>query len=281
MIYSLSRLKSLNDVIQIQAGVVKRVKEYAAGNAKESAIVSSETPMSVPVQKSIKKAFDEFMSSNTSQTMFVNTNLDIERFSTSMSGTEMLEFFKEVNKLMLEQYNIPPHLLGGLSSQGANKSDEVLLSIRIWFNLMVKPVLTNIELQMARYYRTVLNLKDVVIKFNLSDIDLLDDPIDSKVDRAVKLSKAGLASVNEARIMSELEPLSEESADYHFLPAYLLGSAPVSIENFDDNIERLLQGINGDGTGPSEEGNELPSGNSGDEDNTSVTEDTRGGKQDE
>lgn len=271
LLYSLSSLKALNDVVQIQAGIVARVKEYAQGAAKESAIVSAEAPMSADTQGKLKDAFDKFMGNTSSATLFVNTKLDVKQLSNAMDGTDMLNFFTAVNQLMISQFNIPAHLLGDLSKQGANKSDEVLYALKIWFTTNLRPILTNIELQFTRYFRDVLGIKNARIKFDVSDIDILDDFIERKTDRSIKLSKAGIISINEARAMVELDAINAESADLHFMPAYLLGSAPVSIENFDTEVERLLQGVASTST------DTLPAGNSGDEDNTNVQTGQRGG----
>ena len=267
LIYSLSRLKSLNDVLLMQGGVVQRAKEFTAGNAKDSAIVSTNVPLSGDVQSKINTAFNEFMQSNTSSTLFVNTDLKVDSFSSSMSATELLNFFTELNKVIIDQFNIPPSLLGDYGGS-ANKNEEVLYSLKIWFNVMVKPILRNIELQMTRYFREVLGLKNAVLKYNFNEIDILDDHIDQKVERATKLHKVGIISLNEARELCELEPLDSEQADNHYFPAFLLGSSPVSVENFNEELDRYLR------TGSTDS---LPSGSSGDEDNESVTEDIRGG----
>lgn len=272
LIYSLSSLQALNDVVQIQAGLVGRIKEYAQGAAKESAIVSAEAPMSKDNQDKLKAAFDKFMASTSSTTLLLNTKLDVKQLSNSMNVGEMLSFFTTVNNIMLSQYNIPPHLLGDLSRQGANKSDEVLYALKIWFTTNLRPVLTNVELQFTRYFRNILGLKNARVKFDINEIDILDDFIERKTDRAIKLSKAGLVSVNEARNMVEISSVNAPAADLHFMPAYLLGSAPVSIENFDTEVERLLQGVNTTASA-------LPAGNAGDVDNTNVVTDSRGGPQ--
>lgn len=273
LLYSLTRLQALNDVVQMQAGIVNRTKEYAQGAAKESAIVSTDTPLGKDTQLKIKDAFDTFMRSTTSSTLFLNTKVDVKQLSTAMSVSEMLEFFTRINKIMLDQFNLPPALLGDYSASGANKNEELLYSLRVWFATNLLPVMKNIELHFTKYFRNVLGLKNAVLKFNYNDIDILEDFIDTKVDRAIRLSKAGLISINEARLLAEYKELDYEAARYHFLPAYLLGSAPVSVENFDAEVERLLQGVSNDST--------LPAGNSGDEDNENIITGSRGGAQDE
>lgn len=269
LLYSLSRLKALNDVIQIQAGIVAKTKEFTQGGAKDSVIISAKDPIGEKQQKAIKTAFDNFMKSTSSKTMLINTELKVDKMSNSMSGSEMLDFFKAINQVILDQFNLPPALLGDYSAAGANKNEELLFSLRVWFTTMLKPILENIGLQFTRYFRNMLGLKGIIVKLDFSEIDILDDFIDAKVDRAIKLHKEGLASLNEARELAELPRIEAEAADLHFFPAFLLGSAPVSVENFDKEVERMLQGANASQS--------LPAGNAGGSDNTSVIDDTRGG----
>lgn len=273
LLYSLSRLKALNDVISIQAGIVAKTKEFITGGAKDSAIISAEDPIGEKQQKAIKTAFDKFMTSATSNTMLINTKLNVTKMSNSMTGTEMLAFFQEINKVILDQFNLPPALLGDYSNAGANKNEELLYSLRVWFTTMLKPILTNVGLQFTKYFRAQLGLKGITVKLDYSDIDILDDFIDAKVDRALKMHKEGLISLNEARELAELDPIDTPAADLHFFPAFLLGSAPVSVENFDKEVERMLQGANPNASGT------LPAGNAGGTDNTSVTTNSQGGKQ--
>lgn len=269
LLYSLSRLQALNDVIQIQAGIVSKTKEFTQGGAKDSAIISAKDPIGEKQQKAIKSAFDNFMASTSSKTMLINTDLTVTKMTNAMTGTEMLAFFKEINQVILDQFNLPPALLGDYSNAGANKNEELLFSLRVWFTTMLKPILENIGLQFTRYFRNILGLKGIIVKLDYSEIDILDDFIDAKVDRAIKLHKEGLCSLNEARELAELPRIEAPAADLHFFPAFLLGSAPVSVENFDKEVERMLQGA--------QTGTQLPAGNAGGTDNTSVTDSTRGG----
>ena len=276
LIYSLSRLKSLNDVIQIQAGIVAKTKEMSQGGAKDSFIVSAKNPMSKDSQSAIKQAFDTFIASAGTSSLFLNTELNYHQVGNSMSASEMLSFFVQVNKMMLDHFNLPPALIGDYSASGANKNEELIYSLRVWFTTMMRPVIHNVELAFTRYFRNTLGLKNAIIKFDLSDLDILDDPIDLKVDRALKMHKAGLMSFNEARELCELDKLEDESADLHFLPQYLTGSAPISIENFSTEVERLLQGNVTDPTVGTDNISDA-SGNAGGTDNTNVATGSRGG----
>lgn len=271
LVYSLSRLKSLNDVVLMQAGVVSHMKHYFSGGAKDSVIVSTDAPISEKNMKTIKGAFDDFIGSAETKSLFLNSQLKVDRVSNSMSGSDMLSILKEINVMILEHYGVNAFLSGSFSASGAGKSEESKVAARLFFNIHLKPVFRNMELQFTRFFQYALGMKGVEVAFDFSDIDIIADSLDEKADIATKLIKPGIMSLNEAREMVELPPIAEDAASKHWLPAYLLGSAPVSVENYDDEMERLL---NLAGT---EMGDSLPNGAAGDVDNESVIEDSRGG----
>ena len=269
LLYSLSRLKSLNDVILLQSGIVAQSKAKLTGGAKDSVIISSEAPISGRNMTNIKQAVDEFMQSATSSSLFMNAGLSVDTVGTSMSASDMLEYFTKLNTMIIRHFNIPGYLVGS-DGGGANKSEEIRYSLRIFFTTTLKPVFRNIELQMTRFIRDVLGIKNIEMQFDLTDLDFLDESIDEKTDRALKLNKQGLISMNEARRMIEMAPIQEESANLHYFSAYLLGSAPISVENYSADLERYLnmQSVGAGG---------LPAGNAGGPDNTNLETGSQGG----
>lgn len=269
LIYSLTRLKSLNDVLIMQAGVVNQSKEMLTGGSKKASIISADTPISERNMTKIKSEFDSFMKSATSSSFFMNTKLDVQSIGNAMTGKDLLELFTMINDTILKHFSIPSFLLG-VSSKGANKTEEVSLLLRTFFNSQLLPVLTNIELHFTRFFREQLGLQNYVVKFDYSDLNILKMPEEIQVDLTIKKHKAGLITLNEARSMLELDDRDDEAAGKIYMPAYLLGSAPVSYDDYDSDLERMLNlGTITDGS--------LPAGNSGDDDNTSVIDDTRGG----
>ena len=268
LLYSLSRLQALNDVILMQAGIVKQSKEMLAGGAKKASIISADAPISERNMKLIKAEFDRFMDSATSTSMFMNIPLNVNAVGNSMTGKEMLELMIQLNSMMLEAYAIPPYLLGRYKS-GANRNTEITYSNRIFFTMQLKPVLKNIEKQLTRFMREQMGLKNIEMQFDYSDLDILKLSDDEKSTMVLAQLKGGLISLNEAREATEWSAIDSDAADNVFMPAYLLGGSPVSYNNFDEDLARMLDGASKDDT--------LPSGNAGGDDNTNVESDSRGG----
>ena len=61
--------------------------------------------------------------------------------------------------------------------------------------------------------------------------------METKVELSSKLLKLGMISLNESREMVELEPLDVEEASKHWLPAYLVSSKPVAIEDYKELLD--------------------------------------------
>jgi len=274
LLYSLSRLKSLNDVVLMQAGIVASTKDMLTGGAKDSSIISSDAPISDRNMKRIKTEFNAFMQSATSSSLFMNTPLNVTKIGNSLSGGEMIELLNTVNTMMLEHFAIPPYLLGKFKS-GANRNTEITYANRIFFSMQIKPVLKNIEKQITRFMREQQGLKNIRMVFDYDDLDILKLPYEEEVAVTLQQLKAGSITLNEAREKMEYQPRDDEAADKIFMPAYLLGSAPVSYDDYDADLERML--ALGEVIGDEEA---LPDGNSGGTDNENVETGSTGGDND-
>jgi hypothetical protein len=131
------------------------------------------------------------------------------------------------------------------------------------------PVFRSVEYQFTRYFRNTLKIKGAVVKLNFEDVEILKDDLKVKTDRAQGLLKQGIISFNEAREMCELHPLPDAAADLNYLPAYLLGQYPVSLQNYDVDMAKLFDtsGLAGD----------TPDGAAGGTDNENVVTGSTGG----
>ncbi len=253
LLYSLSRLKSLNDILTLQADVMKQQKDFFGSGGKDSVIISPEEAMGETEAKSLRTAFQEFVSSRKTQTLFLNTKVNVDSVSNAQSIGEITKALTVLNNLIIESYGIPKWLMGDYSGYINDKA--ITMAAKVFFQIQLKPIFREVEHQFTKYFRDTLKLPKAVVKFNFDDVEILEDSLETKIDNAGKLYKLGVISINEAREMVELEPLSIETADLHFLPAYLTSSTPVAIENYDQQIANAQE-------------SELPSGSSGGEDNT-------------
>jgi len=269
LLYVTSRLKPLNDMLVLQANLMKQTNEYYAAGGKNSAIISPKEPMSKEKAEGLKTAFDTFLQTPATKTLFINTEVDVETMSNSQSASQIMDALTKINQTIVEQFGIPSYIFGDYT--GYVNDAAVITACRLFFQVHMKPVFRSIEYQFTRYFRNTLKLKDSVIKFDFADVEILEDSIQVKTDRAQSLLKQGIVSFNEARELCELTPIDVPAADLNYIPAYLTGQYPVSLQNYEEDMAKLFasQGVE---TNPLDS-----SGATGGADNTNKVTDSQGG----
>jgi len=235
LVYPVSRLKPLNDMMILQANIMKQTSDFYANGSKDSVIISPKEPMSSKNAKALKATFDEFIQSRQTRTLFLNTEVDVESVSNSQTPSDIMKALSEINSIIVESFGIPEYLYG--SYKGYVNDAAVTTASRLFFEIQMKPVFKSFEFQMTKYFRNTLGIKNAIVKCNFDDIEILHDSMETKVEISGKLLKLGMISLNEAREMVELEALDTEEADKHWLPAYLVSSRPVAIEDYQELLE--------------------------------------------
>lgn len=267
LVYAVSRLKPMTDLLTLQANVMKQQQDYYASGGKNSSIISPKEPLGETKANQLKTAFDTFLQTTATKTLFMNTEVDVASISNAQSPTQIMEALQKINTMILEMFGIPPYLYGDYA--GYVNDAAVQTACKLFFQIQMKPVFNAFAFQMTRYFRNTLSLKDAVVSFDYTKVEILEDSLNAKIENASKLYKLGLMSMNEARISAELGVLPDEAANRHFVPAYLTGQVPVSIEQFDETISQLFN----------TSGTQMPtdSGTTGGEDNANPITDSQGG----
>lgn len=258
--YPMSRLKPLNDMMLLQANIMKQTIDYYSGGAKDSIIISPKEPMSAESARSVKAVFDEFVRSRQTRTLLLNAEVDVESVSNAQTPQEIMNALVIINKVIVEAFGIPEYLFGNYS--GYVNDAAVKTACRLFFEIQMKPVFISFAHQMTRYFRETLKIKNAKVMFDYKDIEILHDNLETKVELAGKMLKLGIISLNESRELCEMPAVATAAADLHWLPSYLVSSRPVSIEGYE---ELLANGFFDTDAMP-----EQPSGASGDEDNATL-----------
>jgi len=268
LVYPVSRLKPLTDMMILQANIMKQTTDFYAAGSKDSVIISPKEPMSADNAQLLKATFDEFIQSRQTKTLFLNTDVDVSSVSNSQTPSDIMKALTTINDIIVESFGIPEYLYG--SYAGYVNDAAVKTASRLFFEIQLKPIFKSFDFQMTKYFRNTLGLKNAIVKSNFDDIEILHDSMETKVELSGKLLKLGMISLNESRVMVELEPLDTEDADKHWLPAYLVSGRPIAIEDY---TELLNAGFFDDGDTDSI-GDASATGSSGGSDNnTELTND--------
>lgn len=252
LVYAVSRLKPLTDMLTLQANIMKQTSDFYATGSKDSVIISPKEPMSATNAETLKTTFNTFIQSRQTRTLFLNADVDVKSVSNAQSPSEIMSALIVINTIIVESFGIPPYLFGNFS--GYINDQSITTASRLFFEIQLKPVFNTVAFQMTKYFRDTLGLKNAIVKFDYSDIEILQDNLTMKIDNASKLYKLGALSLDEFRVICELPPLGIPSSAYHFLPAFLVSSTPVPLENYDELVangllETTSSNSSTDGTG--------------------------------
>lgn len=259
ILYPISRLSALQDLLELQANMMKQQKDYYSAGGKSSVVISPKEPISAEKAKELKGTFDTFIQTTAVKAMFLNTDVDVETVSNAQTPNQIMEALTSINTQIVKSFGIPEYLLGDY--RGYVSDAAVQTASRIFFQVQLKPIFKAIEHGFTKYLRNTLMIKNATIKFDYKDVEILEDNLQVKVDLAEKLFKLGALSINELRAAAEMLPLPDESANYHHLPAFLQSGNPVAIENYDAAIAALRA---------TEGTTNIPNGSSGGADNQPV-----------
>jgi hypothetical protein len=208
-----------------------QTNSYYQAGGKDSAIISPKEPMSSVKAQELKTAFDTFLQTPATKTLFINTEVDVKSVSNAQSPSQIMDALFKINTLIVQQFGIPEYFFGNYT--GYVNDAAVTTASRLFFQIHMQPIFKSVSYQFTRYFRNTLKIKDCKVVFNFRDIKILEDNLQTKITDATNLWKVGLISLNEARERCELSKLPDDAADKHFLPAYLTGSVPVTIEGYD------------------------------------------------
>ena len=161
LVYPISRLAPLNDMLTLQANIMKQTTDFYASGSKDSVMVSPKEPMSAENAFQLKGIFDDFIQSRQTRTLFLNTEVDVERVSNAQSPREIMEAMTAINKIIVESYGIPEYLYG--SYTGHVNDAAVKTACRLFFEVQLKPVFKAFDHQMTKYFRNKSSLLSTVL----------------------------------------------------------------------------------------------------------------------
>jgi len=260
LLYGVSRLQSLNSEIARILNMGNYIDNYIASGAKKSVIVGTDEPMNPNQQSDILESFNKFLNNPNQKALMLNAEkLSVKEVSESLASTDVVNFLIKLNRTVLEAYNVPKFLLGNY--EGQSNKELIRESLRIFYEVSIASELKRLARHITRYAQDVLSIKNIVCEFDYEGISILEDSLSEKLEKAKTLNAMGAYSLNEVRLAVGEEAIDNENFDLHLAPANITSGVPVTFENFHDDVDRKLNNENT----TSEEPNELPSGEGGEQ----------------
>lgn len=263
LIYAIPKLKALMKTIESIVGIHNFAGEYIGSGGKNSVIVSSDTMLNEDQARKVRQKFQEFLNSTAPKAMLMNSEkFTVNKISDGLNTSGVLEMMTQLSDEILKAYNMPSYLLGEYSS--STQGGTVLYANRTWFQIQLRPLFNTLSIAFTRHFRDSFGIKNAMVKFDFSNIELLEDSDTEKLKYASDANTVGFMSLDEARVHIGLEPLDTDASKKHYAAAYLLGQAPVAYESFDEDVARNSNNNAGTNDGANSTDTGTPSGSGGD-----------------
>jgi HK97 family phage portal protein len=253
-IYALPKLRSLGALFNLATGGTIMMQNYINQGGKRSSIVSKKDPLSEKGYTELKKALQSFYSSSAANSIMLNDEgLSVNLLQDNMSSFQIVNLLGFITDRFLERFAMPKFILGDYTAMMGDTA-KMRLSCSMFFYTTIHPVFMSISSHFTDYIQNTMGQKNTFVEFGYEGIHLLEQNKIDQVEIAERMFKLGILSTNEVRSdYLDIDPLEAEAADRHYIAAFLQGSQPITLENFDEDIARYQ------GTEPVE----IPSGEGG------------------
>jgi HK97 family phage portal protein len=220
--YGLPSVATLLDTLELEADAIEELKNFYEGSNIISGILKAEYPLTPEQIEELRKQFNALYGKDGSArrgTAILPAKMDYKPIQATPKDAMLLDSLNISEKRVLRVFKLNALVLGG-ESNSAGKPQELM---KVVFNTAVRPYLYKIADQITVFLRNKFK-KPYLFEFDFDRITELDTPLDVKADSAKTLLATGIASLNEAREMVNLDKLNFEGANKNLIPAFLAGS---------------------------------------------------------
>jgi len=226
-----SVMECLADPLLLESYSMQDLKSFYENSSVGGGVLTSEFPLSQTQIDSIRTQFAENYGKGTKRhsMMLLPNKMTYQSVKLSPKDSMLLDSLKISDDRVLRVFRLNKVLLGGSEVTFGTKPDEVA---KLVFNTAIRPIVTKIANQMQLFFQTLLGKLDIVVWCDFDDIPYMSTQLENKSEHVAKLWSAGIMSANEARDALGLSNVSNVNFDLHFMPSYLLGTLPTSLESW-------------------------------------------------
>ena len=221
----------LSDPLLLEAYGITDLKEFYENSSVGSGVLSSEFPLSSEQIANLKTQFIENYGRGTKRhSMLILPNkMTYSSIKLSPKDSMLLDALGIADDRILRVFRLNKIVLGGGVESFGTHPEEVLKMV---FTTAIKPIVEKIASQLALFFQTLLGKTDIVVYCDYDNIPYMQSNIETKADAVIKLWTSGLASMNEGRDLLGLPEINHPNYNIRFLPSYLLGTNPTSVEDY-------------------------------------------------
>lgn len=224
-------MECIADPLLLEAYGIGDLKEFYENSSVGGGVLTSEFPLSPEQIVSIREQFVENYGKGTKRhSMIVLPNkMSYSSIKLSPKDSMLLDSLGIADDRILRVFRLNRIVLGGGTESFGTHPEEVLKMV---FTTAIKPIVEKIASQLQLFFQTLLNKTDVIVYCDYDNIPYMQSNIETKAEAVIKLWTSGLASINEGRDLLGLPEVDHPNYNIRFLPSYLLGTTPTSVEDY-------------------------------------------------
>jgi len=227
--YGLSPIASLIDMLSIEGYAVDDLKDFYSNSMIMQGLFTSEYQLNETQIESLRTQFRALYGKGGEDRfghLFMGNNLKYQPMKVNVKDGMLLDALNISEDRIYKLFRINPILLGvGRSNSG----DDIRLAKENYLNNFIRPLVNKLIGEFTTFFRRVLKNNNVEVICDYSNIPEITNAIQQKVDYVSKAQQNGILSVNESRDLLNLPKVSDKWANERFLPSFLLGTQPISL----------------------------------------------------
>ncbi len=201
--------------------------------------LSSDTPLAESqVERIERKLTQKYTKAGRHKTYILPNGLEPRTLKISPKDAVVLDAMMLSEDRLLRAFKLHRTVLGG-NIEAYTHDMQGLATVQ--FNQAVRPIINLIKDKIEMTLRKKLKKDDIYLDIDYRNLPEISRALTVHTDTARSMYSAGLSSLNEARELIGLYPLTDPLANENFLPEFLHGSSLMSIQGLDENQLSIIR----------------------------------------
>lgn len=201
--------------------------------------LSSDTPLAESqVERIERKLTQKYTKAGRHKTYIFSNGLEPKVLRINPKDAVILDAMTLSEDRLLRAFKLHRTVLGG--NIEAYTHDMQALST-VQFNQAVRPIINLIKDKVEMTLRKKLKKDDIYLDIDYRNLPEISRALTVHTEVARQMYSSGLSSLNEARELVGLHPLTDPLANENFLPEFLHGSSLMSIQGLDDSQLSIIR----------------------------------------
>ncbi len=235
-------LDVLEDYLNLEGAGMEDLKSFYDNSSVGSGVLETAFPLQKPQIDELRAQFKSAYGKNARHnTVILPQDIKYKSVKLSPKDSMLLDSFNITDDRVLRVFRLNSQVLGGSKGQFATNIEDVAKMVH---TTAIMPIVEKIIKQLELFFRIITKKDNLVLYADYNKIPYISIISSDLANSVAKLVSTGIISYNEARILTNFVPKDDEAFDFNFVPSFLLGNQPVTLQNYDEALIASLNNSN-------------------------------------